>query len=338
MAKWGEGDPRWICEERADATNVNNWHWSEKNAASWSRTKLKELLVGLVVENDLFSCKFKSITKCEGEASANNRKSKLIFFYEWIIEGEWEGVVKSDPSKVYKGTYDIPNLSEEFDASEIDVNITLKDARKDDLKDFVRKDACEKIKQQIGKYISSLKEEFSQGLIKPTAQVNSVKKVEKKIAPAAQETTKKTNDVSSEVGVKIPTTSLKMKEEFKCRVNELYNVFVDTGMVRAFTNNAVVTYEAEKHGKFALFDSNISGTFIELTPNKRITMNWRNKRWPEEHYSIVTLEFTEKSDCSEISLNHLAIPQAFLENTEEGWKRFYWNAIRQTFGYGSGIF
>lgn len=29
MAKWGEGDPRWIVEERADATNVNNWHWWE---------------------------------------------------------------------------------------------------------------------------------------------------------------------------------------------------------------------------------------------------------------------------------------------------------------------
>ena len=32
MAKWGEGDPRWIVEDRPDATNVNNWHWSEKNA------------------------------------------------------------------------------------------------------------------------------------------------------------------------------------------------------------------------------------------------------------------------------------------------------------------
>lgn len=27
MAKWGQGDPRWIVEERADGTNVNNWHW-----------------------------------------------------------------------------------------------------------------------------------------------------------------------------------------------------------------------------------------------------------------------------------------------------------------------
>ena len=27
MAKWGEGDPRWIVEDRTDGKNVNNWHW-----------------------------------------------------------------------------------------------------------------------------------------------------------------------------------------------------------------------------------------------------------------------------------------------------------------------
>ena len=41
MAKWGEGDPRWIVEERPDATNVNNWHWTEKNADQWSKAKIK---------------------------------------------------------------------------------------------------------------------------------------------------------------------------------------------------------------------------------------------------------------------------------------------------------
>ena len=61
MAKWGEGDPRWIVEERADATNVNNWHWTEKNATHWSKEKIKELLLGLKIENDqckLFFCFF----------------------------------------------------------------------------------------------------------------------------------------------------------------------------------------------------------------------------------------------------------------------------------------
>ena len=41
MAKWGEGDPRWIVEERPDATNVNNWHWTERNADKWSKQKIK---------------------------------------------------------------------------------------------------------------------------------------------------------------------------------------------------------------------------------------------------------------------------------------------------------
>ena len=48
MAKWGEGDPRWIVEERPDATNVNNWHWTEKNADAWSKAKLKVLKVHLL--------------------------------------------------------------------------------------------------------------------------------------------------------------------------------------------------------------------------------------------------------------------------------------------------
>lgn len=342
MAKWGEGDPRWICEERADATNVNNWHWSEKNAAPWSRNKLKDLLVGLVLENDQFSVKFKSITKCEGEASANNRKSKLIFFYEWVIHGEWEGIVKNAEKKTtYKGTYEVPNLSEEYKANEIDVNIIMKDSNQRELKDFVRIEGKKLMQEQFAKYITALKEEFAaSGLIKPTG-ANPVKVEAKPAAPApavVKPAEKAATAVQTNgVGVKIPTTSLVMTEEFKCRVNELYNCFVETPMVRAWTQNAVDKYEPEKDGKFSLFSGNITGTFMHFTPNKRITMNWRNKSWPEGHYSIATLEFTEKSDCSEIKLTHLAIPKAFAENTEDGWKRFYWNSIRQTFGFGAGM-
>jgi len=37
-------------------------------------------------------CEITSVTSIEGEASANNRKAKLIFFYEWVIKGEWSGI------------------------------------------------------------------------------------------------------------------------------------------------------------------------------------------------------------------------------------------------------
>lgn len=58
--------------------------------------------------------------KCEGEAVANNRKGKLIFFYEWNIVLKWALSEKS--SKSIEGKINIPNLSEENDINEIDVS------------------------------------------------------------------------------------------------------------------------------------------------------------------------------------------------------------------------
>lgn len=62
--------------------------------------------------------------KCEGEAVANNRKGKLIFFYEWNIMLNWTSTTKSNEN--VEGKINIPNLSEENDISEVDVSIAHK--------------------------------------------------------------------------------------------------------------------------------------------------------------------------------------------------------------------
>ena len=68
MAKWGEGDPRWIVEERPDATNVNNWHWTEKNADGWSKKKLEQLFVNLIIEDPkVGNVVIEEMEKCEGK-------------------------------------------------------------------------------------------------------------------------------------------------------------------------------------------------------------------------------------------------------------------------------
>lgn len=122
MAKWGEGDPRWIVEERPDATNVNNWHWTEKNASPWSQEKIKELFKGFCFETDSARFEIHEVEKVEGEASANNRKGKLIFFYEWNLELKWKGALKAAMDDIHAGKVKIPNLSEENDISEVEVS------------------------------------------------------------------------------------------------------------------------------------------------------------------------------------------------------------------------
>lgn len=62
------------------------------------------------------------MNKCEGEATASNRKGKLIFFYEWVVKLEWTAILEDDPKKDIKGTIEIPNLSEENDPEEVDVS------------------------------------------------------------------------------------------------------------------------------------------------------------------------------------------------------------------------
>lgn len=125
MAKWGEGDPRWIVEERPDATNVNNWHWTERNAGPWSQERLKELFTNLKVESEVADLKVTSSEKCDGEASANNRKGKLIFFYEWNLLLKWEGRLNGGTGDLIEGKVSIPNLSEENDVSEVDVSKSI---------------------------------------------------------------------------------------------------------------------------------------------------------------------------------------------------------------------
>lgn len=202
-------------------------------------------------------CTIKEVTKCDGEASANNRKAKLIFFYEWIVNGEWEGCVKDSDNKTnYKGTFEIPNLSEEHDPEDVDINITIKNDKQHRLKDFMRTEGVKKIREQLAKYIVLLREgsiqtvllfqylktsliklwflEFSQGLILPTKDSSSNLK---NLATTTTAPDKKAQSSTSEVKVghlngstKIETKKLTMNEEFKCRASELYQVFVDANV------------------------------------------------------------------------------------------------------------
>lgn len=345
MAKWGEGDPRWIVEERPDATNVNNWHWTEKNATGWSKEKLKELLTGLVIENSDVFCEIKELTSIEGEATANNRKAKLIFFYEWVIKGEWSGKLKEGDKK-YKGKFEIPNLSEEHEPDEVDVNVTV-DKNTDDahkIKEVMRKVGTPQIQLQLAKYIKQLKEEYSQDVIKPTGKTQpDTSKSTPSVNTAKVEMSKMmingdTKDKESKsLGVKIATKSMTGEETFHCSPQQLYRAFTDKEMVQAFTR-APATLEVEKGGRISLMNGHVTGGFIELVPDKKIMKRWHLKTWPDAHFSEVTLEFLEKDGDTVLKFKQTGIPSSEYDRTKEFWKVNYWQRIKQTFGFGAILF
>ncbi|GFG28734.1 hypothetical protein Cfor_06014, partial [Coptotermes formosanus] len=312
MAKWGEGDPRWIVEERPDATNVNNWHWTEKNACGWSTEKLKDLLQDLRIEDDIAKCRITEVQKCEGEAVANNRKGKLIFFYEWDIVLKWTGRLKDGENEV-EGSINIPNLSEENDVSEIDVVVSVKnsDPEADKLKEFLAKDGRNVISKQLDKYIVALKEEFSKGMILPKKDEVSAGKSDTvaNLSAGFNKQVHMNYTESSEVrGSHISTTVLEFSEKFQCSAEDFYRAMTVVEMVQAFTHGPV-KLDAIKDGEFELFGGNICGVFVELVPNKKIVQRWRFKRWPAEHYSNVTFNIDQKEDHTEVKVVQAGVPQ-----------------------------
>ncbi|XP_068456415.1 activator of 90 kDa heat shock protein ATPase homolog 1b isoform X2 [Clinocottus analis] len=294
MAKWGEGDPRWIVEERADATNVNNWHWTERDATSWSSDKLRALLLGLSVQSEDGHCEVTEVSKVEGEASINNRKGKLIFFYEWSLKATWTGESKEGVKNT--GTIEVPNLSDENDMEDLDISVSLnKDEPESSLSGLMRKLGVEKIREVLGSYVGFLKTEFTQGMILPTA--NGMAQTSSQSRAKLDQTRISSSSGSSSsapvnTGVKIPTCKFSMKEKFLTSPADLYRVFLNQEMTTAFTH-APATVDGEKGGKFRLLEGNVFGEFTELVPDEKIVMKWRYNNWPSEHYATISLSIDE---------------------------------------------
>lgn len=339
MAKWGEGDPRWIVEERADATNVNNWHWTERDVTTWSSEKLKSLLVGLSVENEEGQCEVTEVSKCDGEASINNRKGKLIFFYEWNLKATWTGQSKTGIK--FKGSVDVPNLSDENDMEDLDISVSLnKDEPDTPLLKLMKTKGAEKVREALGSYVEYLKSEFTQGMILPTAN-GLVKPQNSSQSKAKTDKTQISGPCNTmapmNTGVKIPTCKFNMKEKFLTSPPELYRVFTNQQMVQAFTRCAA-TVEADKGGRFRLLDGNVYGEFTDLVPDEKIVMRWRFNNWPCEHYATISLTLLDCSSETELKVDFRGVPENEEERTKDGWQRYYFEAIKMTFGYGARLY
>lgn len=65
-----------------------------------------------------------------------------------------------DSGKIYNGTIEIPNLSEEHAPEDVDITVLTSDsaASASTLKDFIRVKGVDKIREVLGQYIDNLKQ------------------------------------------------------------------------------------------------------------------------------------------------------------------------------------
>ncbi|CAJ0587526.1 unnamed protein product, partial [Mesorhabditis spiculigera] len=339
MAKWGEGDPRWIVEERADATNVNNWHWSEKNATPWSKKRLGELLENQALTDGALVVSFGTFKKIEGEATANNRKAKLIFLYEWQLELNF--TAKVGESIEYKGHIEIPNLSDENEADEVELNTHIETKGPNDaqIRHSLAHKGLEHIRSLLAIYIRELKEEFSRGIILPSDKVKPQVVVKERTVDksAFQNTVIAENKptVSADAGP-VKTERVAATEVFRVPPSRLYECLSDPALVKAWANPTKWDFKVD--GEFACFGGSVTGSFLSIIPNETIGMKWRLKSFPEGHYAIVKFNLKDLADSTELEIDAGFVPVSQLEQTKQGFERYYLINLGRTFGFSSRIF
>ncbi|XP_028927809.1 activator of 90 kDa heat shock protein ATPase homolog 2 [Ornithorhynchus anatinus] len=326
MAKWGQGDPRWIVEERADGTNVNNWHWTERDATNWSKGKLRELLVGVVVENEAGCCWISDLKQVEGEASCSSRKGKLIFFYEWHIQLTWTGTMKGSGAK-HRGCVEIPSLSEENEVDDTEVTVSKKRGEGNTLQDLMQTEGTAKVREALSDYLRALKTEFTTGMILPTrAPAPQDPAAKRKLSESPWQAAGSAVTVAG-VGVRIPTVKICLRELFDTAVENLYSIFTTRDLVQKFSKCPAVV-EAEKGGKLQMFGGTVVGEYVELLTNKRIVMKWRCRNWPDEHYATVALTFVAVGGRADLELDCRGVPVCKEDSTRQCWQKQHFEEIR----------
>ncbi|NXO02267.1 AHSA2 ATPase, partial [Rhinopomastus cyanomelas] len=236
------------------------------------------------------------------------------------------GTVKESGEK-HKGSVEIPNLSEENEVDDTEINVSKKKGEGDALKDLMRTEGTVKVREALRDYLKALKTEFTLGMILPTkAAVGQELGPEQNLSENTMEDCVSPRS-SDTVGVKIPTVKIVMRETFAAPADELYRIFTTKEASDSLSRSPAVI-EAEKGGKLQMFDGCVSGEYAELVPSQRIALKWRCRSWPEEHYAAVALNFKDMAAQTELQLECKGVPVPHEDSTRHCWKQRYFEEIR----------
>ena len=330
MAKWEERDPRWIVEERDDAKNVNNWHWTERDVTEWSKGKLKKLFTGVKLGSpDETLVTITEFSKISGEASINNRKGKLLFFYDWTIKLEF--TAESDIHEI-TGYVTINGLSFENTTDEIELEFERKEVEREELyteaREILQRKERHKLVELADQYTVALRTDATTGMQYTPKGDNTVSTPELKPKVKSNSVQEKQSTVSQQ-GV----TALIMNENFLASPQDIYECFTDVNKVLAYTQRPC-DMEVRVEGKFSMMDGIISGRFCKLAEGELIEQEWRMSDWPKDAVSYLKLKISKTDDGCKLHLEQNNIPLKSAERTKQGWSQQIFQRIRMTFGYG----
>lgn len=315
--------------------NVNNWHWVEKNCVPWAKEYFNKIFVGLKEEDNGNSVQITEIKKFSGDVDVNQRKGRILTIYDVELELSFEGKTSNDVE--VKGKIHIPEIAHDTEEDDyvFDVTIENETSEKRVIRELIRNKLTKTMKSLLSKFSGDLIKAHGNDVYIPpekmkghpaTTMTNIV--IDKK-ASTKTETTKQKETISIGTWNKI----INVKDEFFTSAHELYDTFINPDKVRIWTRHPGSFIEPKENGKFE-FWGNISGEITKLIPDKSISMKWRMKEFPENHFTNVTMEFIQENDRVVLKVNQTGLRSPYDDQVKSNWVNYYFNPIKTSFGYG----
>lgn len=337
------GEPQWIVTNREDGTNVNGWHWVEKDCFHWIEGRVGEKIPGAVLGDTGVTIDATGTT-VTGEATANNRRGKTIFLYELKVTSKWHKAPATEGDKAIEGTITFPYIGDDNEDEKWDVEVRCTNKSvvgskvAGDTEFEVRKQAAPLLEKLIRECLDGMKEHFSAnhkacGNTSPSSSVAPpVSDYTQQQKPAEKKPEKSEKPATSAAGY--AGAHVEMTEKFNTsNPKEIYDLILDEGRMSVVAGKAKI--ERTIGGKFSLFDGAVTGVIVELVSGKKIVEKWRFSSWEKDHYSLVTITLAEKSGKTVLTLKQDGVPPDDLVRTQQGWKTNIWERMKVIFGYGS---
>ncbi|KAJ7557769.1 hypothetical protein O6H91_04G008900 [Diphasiastrum complanatum] len=295
MAKFGEGDKRWIVQDRSDGANVHNWHWAEKDCLEWTRKRLGELLENVKIlngEGGLYITT-KNLESVTGEAYVNIRKGKIIPGYEIKVVLNWSGEAKDGSGNSLaqvEGKVELPYIADENADEEPELRVSVLDESPigQRLREAFLAKGKPIVLERLERYVTDMaaggpaKEELAGKQVSKGSEGKVLDKDVKGVGSKQSAPTK------SKPQVKEGFKTISLVERFHCRPQDIYSTLLDEKRWKGFTqSNAQISKEAG--GTFSVFDGAVTGVNQQLQENKLIVQKWRFSSWNDGQYSTVSL-------------------------------------------------
>ena len=345
MAKVGEGDPRWIVQNREDGKNVNAWHWEERDLSKATTDALTTLFKNVPLSEGPFQAKGFTVkdlktteaTDITAEVTVAQRKGKIMCYFETKLTVKWSAKVFTADAEEgglkVEGKMVVPEVEHDNFRDKFDVNVSTVDRNAESAaaESYVQNEGRAFVRKTIREYFEKVYAEHNVGAKAGSGATLPSMASTSAASPAAGGSA--TTTTKSEPASPASKSKFEWKINWRCPIVDLFAAFIDERRATGYTRGPC-TIQPETNGKFTYLGGAISGFFTKVEAEKLLCMQWRLSSWAPDVFASVVLEFIkEEGALTRLNFAMAGIPDGELERVKQGWMVNFIDPIKAMFGY-----